>query len=91
MASYFRSKFHCFDAAVIIAGFIIDVVLKGIIEEVASIVVILRLWRVLKIVEELSEAAEEQMEGLRDKISELEKANEELKHEMRLHTSRPSS
>lgn len=52
--SYFKSKFHCFDATVILAGFVIDVCLKGVLEEAGSIVVILRLWRVFKIVEEFS-------------------------------------
>lgn len=46
---YFKSKFHCFDAIVIVAGFIVDVCLKGILEEVGSIVVVLRLWRVFKV------------------------------------------
>ena len=55
--SYFKSKFHCFDAAIIIGGFIIDVCLKDVLEEAASIVVILRLWRVFKIVEEFSAGA----------------------------------
>ena len=43
---YFQSWFHCFDATIILAGFIIDVCLKGVLEEAGSIVVILRLWRV---------------------------------------------
>ena len=47
--SYFKSKFHCFDAFVIVAGFIVDVCLKGILEEIGSIVVVLRLWRVFKV------------------------------------------
>ena len=55
--SYFKSKFHCFDAAIIVGGFIIDVCLKDVLEEAASIVVILRLWRVFKIVEEFSAGA----------------------------------
>ena len=47
--SYFKSKFHCFDAFVIVAGFVVDVCLKGILEEIGSIVVVLRLWRVFKV------------------------------------------
>ncbi len=46
---FFRSWFHCLDATVISAAFIIDVVLKGVLEEVGSIVVVLRLWRVFKV------------------------------------------
>lgn len=42
---FFRSWFHCFDAAVILAGFVIDVCLKNVLEEAGSIVIVLRLWR----------------------------------------------
>jgi hypothetical protein len=58
MPSYFKSWFRCFDAFIVIAGFITDVVLHGIIEEVASIIVVMRLWRVVKIIEELSLGAQ---------------------------------
>lgn len=81
-SSYFRSKFHCFDAFVILLAFIIDVLLHGVLEEIASLVVVLRLWRVFKIVEELSGAAEEQMDGLRERIADLEEENEKLKSEL---------
>ena len=80
--SYFKSKFHCFDAAVIIAGFIVDVCLKGVLEEVGSIVVVLRLWRVFKIIEEFSAGAEEEMDAMTEKLERLERENEELKKEL---------
>lgn len=35
---YFRSWFHCFDAAIIVAAFVVDVLLKDILEEVGSLV-----------------------------------------------------
>ena len=79
---YFKSWFHCFDALVIIAGFIIDVCLKGILEEVGSIVVVLRLWRVFKIIEEFSAGAEEQMDTLSERIERLERENKELKKQL---------
>ena len=47
--SYFYSWFHCLDATVITAAFVIDVLLKGVLEEVGSLVVVLRLWRVFKV------------------------------------------
>ncbi|KAE8445296.1 hypothetical protein EG329_013534 [Mollisiaceae sp. DMI_Dod_QoI] len=81
--SYFKSKFHCFDAAVIVAGFITDVLLHGVLEEVASLVVILRLWRFFKIIEEFSVGAEEQMDGLELRIEQLETENEDLKRELK--------
>jgi hypothetical protein len=80
--SYFKSWFHCFDALVVLAGFITDVVLRGTIEEVASLIVTLRLWRVFKIIEELSVGAQEQTEELETKIEELTNDNEFLRKEV---------
>lgn len=59
-----------------------DVLLRGVIEEVASLVVILRLWRVAKIIEELSVGAQEQMEDLIEKVTDLQRENKELKAEL---------
>jgi cell division protein FtsB len=61
----------------------VDVLLRGVIEEVASLVVILRLWRVVKIIEELSVGAQEQMEDLIEKVTDLQMENEELKAEVK--------
>ncbi|TVY23740.1 Voltage-gated hydrogen channel, partial [Lachnellula hyalina] len=80
---YFNSRFHCFDATVIIAGFIVDVLLHGVLEEVASLVVVLRLWRFFKIIEEFSVGAEEQMDGLELRIEQLESENLDLKRELK--------
>ena len=78
---YFNSKFHVFDATVIVAGFIVDVLLHGTIEEAGSLVVIGRLWRVFKIIEEFSSGAEDQIEVLQERIEVLEKENEATKQE----------
>jgi len=80
---YFNSKFHVFDALVILASFIVDVLLHGILEEVASLVIILRLWRFFKIIEEFSVGAEEQMDGLELRIEQLESENAILKRELK--------
>ena len=64
------------------ASFIIDVLLRGILEEVASLVIILRLWRVFKIMEELSVGAQEQTEALRERIETLEKEKSHLEVEL---------
>ncbi|KAI4727972.1 hypothetical protein E4T49_04146 [Aureobasidium sp. EXF-10728] len=79
---FFRSKFRCFDATVIVASFILDVLLRGILEEVASLVIILRLWRVFKIMEELSVGAQEQTEALREQIERLEQEKSQMEVEL---------
>lgn len=65
------------------AGFIVDVLLHGILEEVASLVIILRLWRFFKIIEEFSVGAEEQMDGLELRIEQLESENADLREELK--------
>ncbi|KAI1025192.1 hypothetical protein LB505_009452 [Fusarium chuoi] len=79
---YFNSWFHCFDAFIVIAGFITDVALRGIIEEVASLIVVMRLWRVVKIIEELGVGAQEQTEELNVKLEKSESENEDLRSEI---------
>lgn len=65
------------------AGFVVDVLLHGILEEVASLVVVLRLWRFFKIIEEFSVGAQEQMDGLEMRIESLEVENRDLKDRLR--------
>ncbi|KAI1308615.1 hypothetical protein F5Y03DRAFT_350406 [Xylaria venustula] len=69
---FFSSWFHCLDAFVIVVSFAIDLLEHGIAEEIASLVVVLRLWRFVKIIQEFSVEQEELMEGLRRRIEELE-------------------
>lgn len=66
----------------IVAGFVIDVLLRGVLEEIAELVIVLRLWRVFKIIEELSVGAEEQMESVRERVEVLEDENRVLKIEL---------
>ncbi|KAK3331939.1 hypothetical protein B0T19DRAFT_89436 [Cercophora scortea] len=76
---FFQEWFHCFDAFVIIASFIIDIVARGVLEEIGSLVIMLRLWRLVKIVEELSVGAAERMEEIEGKVVDLERENTDLK------------
>lgn len=66
---------HALDALVIVASFVLDVLLGGMLEQAASLVVLVRLWRVVEIVDELSSAGEAQGEMLSDRIGELEGEN----------------
>ena len=64
------------------AGFIVDVLLRGPIEEAGSLVVVGRLWRVFKIIEEFSSGADDRIEELQERIEDLEKENQEVKTEV---------
>lgn len=70
---YLTSPFHVLDATVIMASFVVDVALRGGLEEAGSLVIVLRFWRVFKIIEEFSTGADEQMDGLREQIERLER------------------
>jgi hypothetical protein len=81
---YFSSWFHTLDALVIAAGFIVDVLLHGALEEVASLVVVLRLWRFFKIIEELGVGAEEQRTAFESRIQQLELENIHLRRRLEM-------
>lgn len=60
------------------AAFVIDVILRGPVEEAGSLVVVGRLWRVFKIIEEFSSGAEDQILELEERIEELELHNDKV-------------
>ncbi|KAI0179196.1 hypothetical protein GGR52DRAFT_570093 [Hypoxylon sp. FL1284] len=79
---YFSSWLHTFDGIVIVVGFAVDLLEHNTAGEIASLIVILRLWRFVKIVDEFSVEAEERAEGqteeLRKRIADLETQNAAL-------------
>lgn len=81
--SFFGEWFHWLDATVIIASFAVDVVMLVLhgnsIEEIAELIIVLRLWRLIKIIEELSVGMSEGMGQMRERVEELERENLELK------------
>ncbi|OAA66600.1 ion transporter [Niveomyces insectorum RCEF 264] len=81
--TFFSAWFHCFDAFVILVSFVVDVLAHGVLEEIASLVIVLRLWRVVKIVEEMSVGAEEQMEELEARLEKVEQEKAELEQRLR--------
>ena len=85
---YFKEKLHCFDAIVIVAGFAVDLLEHNEVGEIASLIVMLRLWRVVKIVDEFSVQASESMDGLRREIDDLEKQNRDLRERLARHGMR---
>ncbi|OAA71428.1 hypothetical protein ISF_01979 [Cordyceps fumosorosea ARSEF 2679] len=76
---YLSSKFHQFDAAIIILSFLIDIGLRGPAESIGSLLVVLRLWRLAKISEEVVLGAAERMEMLEHHIDDLEAENKHLR------------
>ena len=56
--------------------------LHGPVEEAGTLIIILRLFRVFKIVEESSTVAEETLDQLQEKVETLEKENETLRRRL---------
>lgn len=73
-----KSPFHILDTTVIIASFVIDVALRGGLEEGGSLIIVLRLWRVFKIIEEFSAGADYQMEELHVYIEKLQQGKQDI-------------
>ncbi|KAG9019686.1 hypothetical protein FRB90_011495 [Tulasnella sp. 427] len=92
---YPHSGFHLFDAVVIIGSFIVEVFLKGRDRELASLIIVFRLWRIVKVVggvavgvsEYNEEAVKElkrsqaEVNRLRTRVQELEDEVASLKHQ----------
>ncbi|KAJ5535780.1 hypothetical protein N7513_008966 [Penicillium frequentans] len=81
---YFSTWFHVFDSLVILVAFVIEVTLRGLEEELGSLVVVLRLWRVFQIIEELRSAGEETFQNYEDEIERLRQENASLKQRLNL-------
>ncbi|KAJ6111107.1 hypothetical protein N7486_003342 [Penicillium sp. IBT 16267x] len=81
---YFSNWFHIFDSLVILVAFVIEIALQGPVEELGSLVVVLRLWRVFMIIEELRSASEDTMEEYEDEIERLRQENATLKQRLNL-------
>ncbi|KAH9945990.1 uncharacterized protein BXZ73DRAFT_86207 [Epithele typhae] len=71
-----HAALHLFDAAVVLATFVLEVVLRGKERELAGLLVVLRLWRLVKLVGGIAVGAGEIGE---EQAKELEETREELK------------
>ncbi|KAJ5128644.1 hypothetical protein N7476_007264 [Penicillium atrosanguineum] len=81
---YFSNWFHIFDSLVILVAFVIEIALQGMVEELGSLVVVLRLWRVFQIIEELRSASEDTMEEYEDELERLRQENAGLRQRLNL-------
>ncbi|KAE8356082.1 hypothetical protein BDV28DRAFT_145581 [Aspergillus coremiiformis] len=81
---YFASKFHVLDSLVIIVAFVVDVALHGVEEELGSLIVVLRLWRVFKIIEELESAQEVTLEEYGREMERLRQDNAYFRQRLNL-------
>jgi len=85
---YPHAGFHLFDAAIILGNLVIDLFLRGKAEELASLIVVFRLWRIVKVVggvavgvSEYNEEAVIEIKASRAEIHRLEARVTELEAE----------
>ncbi|PFH59574.1 hypothetical protein XA68_12142 [Ophiocordyceps unilateralis] len=81
---YLCSWFHLFDAVVIVISFIVDVGLRGVAGSIGSLVVVLRLWRLAKLSEEVVLGASERMDLLEHHLEEVQSENKQLRAQLGL-------
>ncbi|KAK7014951.1 hypothetical protein R3P38DRAFT_2998590 [Favolaschia claudopus] len=81
-----HATLHLFDALIIIATFVLEIVLKGKEKELAGLLVILRLWRLVKLVGGVSVGVGEigEQDAIRaseaqDEVESLKKENADLR------------
>ncbi|KAM0287236.1 hypothetical protein ACHAQH_000550 [Verticillium albo-atrum] len=79
---YLGDWFHCLDAVVIIVSFVVDLLSHGIVEDIASLVIVFRLFRFVKVVEEMSMGAAERIEGMAKELDKLRAENSRLKERL---------
>jgi hypothetical protein len=82
LVSYFSSKFHISDSLVIVVAFGVDVGLHGLVEELGPLVVVLRLRRLFKIIEELESTNQDTLEEYEHEIERLRQENTHLRQRL---------
>ncbi|KAF5391477.1 hypothetical protein D9757_002013 [Collybiopsis confluens] len=73
---------HDFDAFIILTTFILEVFLKGKERELASLLIVLRLWRLVKLVGGIAVGAGELEEDTAKELFELGRELEKTKHKL---------
>ncbi|KAJ8078667.1 hypothetical protein AAF712_001354 [Marasmius tenuissimus] len=77
-----HAALHLFDALIIIATFVLEVILKGRERELASLLIVLRLWRLIKLVGGVAVGAGEIGEGDAKELAESRKQVDALRRQL---------
>ncbi|CAG8501795.1 15687_t:CDS:1 [Racocetra persica] len=89
LSYYFKGSnwlLHLFDATIIITTFFLEIFLKGKQREAAGLLIVFRLWRLVKMLSAfavgMGEYYDEQAENLKRKVEELEKESNKVLDEV---------
>ncbi|KAI0035706.1 hypothetical protein K488DRAFT_76414 [Vararia minispora EC-137] len=77
-----HAPLHLFDAAIIITTFVLEFVLRGRERELAELLIVLRLWRVVKLVGGVAVGATEIQEEDSEEIAELKRELERVQEQL---------
>lgn len=80
--NYLQEWIHALDAFIIVASFTLDVTARGVTEDIGSLLILGRLWRIIKLAGEATVVDSERVEGLEREVELLKMDNERLKGEM---------
>ncbi|EFN53563.1 hypothetical protein CHLNCDRAFT_136713 [Chlorella variabilis] len=71
-----HSSWHMFDAVIVVISFTLELSLRGVAQEVASLLIFFRLWRIMRIMHGVAEAMElnhsQELSGLQARVVHLE-------------------
>jgi len=77
---FVHSWMHSLDALIVVSSLVLTVVLKGKAQEAVSLLILLRFWRIVRLVDALLVALSFQHEKEKEKMeSELKQLREEVK------------
>lgn len=76
---YIKNPLHAFDALVIVGSLVAELVLRGAAREVVGLLIALRCWRLVRVIDGVATAINEEKE---EKIKHLKKENNKLRLEI---------
>ena len=80
---YYCRPLHLFDAIVVVTTFVLDVLLRGQEAQIAGLLVLLRLWRLLKLTTSVAVGTEEYQEEEEDTtVAKLRAQRDRLRREL---------
>ncbi|KND02565.1 uncharacterized protein SPPG_03022 [Spizellomyces punctatus DAOM BR117] len=83
---YIRKPLHLFDFLVVVGSLVAEMVLKGKAREVAGLLIVLRCWRLVRIIDGVAEAVsskkDEQIADLREEVKRLKNEAAQLRQRL---------
>ncbi|KAI8909372.1 hypothetical protein DFJ77DRAFT_472270 [Powellomyces hirtus] len=79
LGDYLRNPLHAFDAAVVVGSLVLELVLKGPAQEIVGLLIVLRCWRIVRVIDGVATAIKAEKEA---EIHRIKRENQRLKNEI---------